>query len=54
MRVGVGLKTSEIRLQTVEVDNRDRRLDLAERPPDLRVEEFQRPLCSVPHPSDPG
>ena len=42
--VDVGLQALQVRLEAVEVDHRDGRLHLAERPPDLRVEQLQRPL----------
>ena len=49
MRVGVGLKALEVRLQAVEIEDRDRRLDLIERPPDLSLEQLQRPICARAH-----
>ena len=47
VRVGVGLQPLQVRLEAVEVDHRHGRLDLAERPPDLRLEQLERPLRSV-------
>ena len=37
VRVGVGLQVLQVGLEPVEVDHRDRRLDLAQRPADLRA-----------------
>jgi hypothetical protein len=49
MRVGVGLKALEVRLQPFEIEDRSRRLDLIERPPDLSLEQLQRPICARAH-----
>ena len=54
MRVGVRLKTLEVRLETVEIENRNGRLDLAEWPPDLCLVQLQCPGRPGPHVSDPG
>ena len=47
--VRVRLQILQIRVQTVEIDHRDRRLDLAQRPPDLRREQLQRPIGCGAH-----
>ena len=46
MRVDVRLQIAEIRLEAVEIDDRDRRLDLAERAADLAAEQLECPLGS--------
>jgi hypothetical protein len=43
MSVRVGLEALKVRLQTVEIEDRDRRFDLVERPSDLPVQQLQCP-----------
>ena len=49
VRVGVRLQVAQVGLEPIEVDHRDRRLDLAQRPPDLRLEQLERPVRSCAH-----
>ena len=42
--VGVGLQASQVRVQAVEVDHRDRRLDVPQGPADLLGQQVERPL----------
>ena len=49
MLVAVGLQIAEIGLEPVEVDHRDRRLDLAHGAPHLRREQLERAIGSRAH-----
>ena len=51
MRVGVRLKIGKVRLESVEVDHRDGRLDLGQRASELCFEERQRAVGAS---RDPG
>ena len=47
--IRVRLEVLQVRVEAVEIDHRDGGLDLAQGPPDLRREQFQRPIGCAAH-----